>query len=125
MKRIVSLLLLAALAVPFVKAQTGNDWIYRVNFIPQSECPEGVTCPSEVKVDLNLSMIPDSSYIWLKIGSTAGSSDIYSRKYAYDNTFFQQSGVTTDGSGNVSISLGRYITGENFYVDMEIIESIE
>jgi len=122
MKRIMIILLFAAIAVHFVKAQTANDWIYRVNYIAQSDCPEDVTCPSEVKVDLNISMIPDSSYIWFKIGSTAGSSDIYNRKYAYDNTLLQQSNITTDSTGNISVSLGKYMIGEKFYVDMEIIE---
>jgi hypothetical protein len=125
MKKTIFILLLSVYACSFIKAQGGIDWIYRVDYIHPTDCPDSVICPSDVKVNLNKTAIPDSSYIWLKIGSNPGLYDIYSKKYAYDITLLQQDGVATDSIGNISISLGRYMVGENFFVDMEIIESIE
>jgi hypothetical protein len=124
MKKILISLLFAALTGTILYAQGGDSWLYRVNFVPQSDCPQGEVCPNEVKVDVNFANIPDSCYIWLKIGSTAGASDIYSKKIGNYSSMSAHPGFTTDSQGNTSISLGKYVVGDNFYVDMEIIEDM-
>lgn len=107
--------------LPLIHAQTEDEWVYQISFEDrQGEDPD--TWQTAVFVTVNLSLVPDSTLMVLKIGSVYGESDIYRRELLQCPELAAQTGVEfiDDGSA-IRVDLGQYtIEPENFYVDMEL-----
>lgn len=118
MKNLLFVLSLMALGT-VLKAQD-DGWINRTNFITTDHCVDSVTCYTLVVVDVNLATVPDSAQVQFNIGSTFGAGDIYSSKIVNAPSMFDLPNVSKDSLGNASVTLGEFIIGENFFVDVVI-----
>ena len=101
-------------------AQEGDDWINRINYNTTTDCPDSVNCYTEVFVDVNMKVVFDSAQICLKIGSTFGASDIYGKCFLNAPSLDAEAEVVRGEDGNIQVNLGRYLIGNDFFVDMII-----
>jgi hypothetical protein len=115
-------ILLIAMICLLSKATFSQDseWINRVNFEPTEQCLDSVNCYTQVIMEINPEKIPDSAWMWLKIGSEYGSDNIYSKKYQKTDSLTEQPEVAIDDQGIIIINLGSYIIAGDFFVDMSI-----
>ncbi|HAM97185.1 MAG TPA: hypothetical protein DCQ26_01100 [Marinilabiliales bacterium] len=106
-----------ALFVSFSVMAQDENWVNRISFNTTGNCPDSITCYTQISVEINLQALTDSVTITLIIGSTQGGNDIYNRQYLFTPSIYNQPGVTQGQGGNPVFNLGEYIITENFYVD--------
>jgi hypothetical protein len=102
--------------------QEGDDWINRISYNTTEECIDSIQCYTEVFVKVNMSVVLDSASICIKIGSTYGTDDIYGQCFLNAPSLKTEVGVASDQQGDITINTGKYIIGEEFFVDMTIKE---
>ena len=107
-----------------VQAQEGTTnedvWINRINMIETQECIDSVTCYTEVIIDVNPVVVPDSLFIKVTIGSSYGLSDIYLASYQNTPSIGDNENVEVIEGGVIKINMGKYIVTEAFFIDMGI-----
>jgi hypothetical protein len=95
-----------------------NEWTYKISYLTTDDCVDSVTCYTEIVINLNMVIVPDSTLMNFKIGSTFGAGDIYDASYYRTPALPELPEVSIDSLGNANISLGKYIVGDDYYVDV-------
>lgn len=120
MKKILLIIPILLISIIVFSQSAEDQWINRTKFFPTENCIDSVTCYTGVKVILNLPMIPDSAEVDIKLGTSHGLGDIYSRTVQKTSAIFSLPGVVQDSVGNAEIILGEYIIDENFFVNISL-----
>lgn len=101
-------------------SQEDEQWINRTRYEVTENCPDTINCFSQVYVDVNLSVIPDSAQILFNIGTTYGAGDIFTRQLQKTEAAFTLPDVEETEGGNISVYLGEYLIDEHFFVDIQV-----
>jgi hypothetical protein len=97
-----------------------DQWVNRISFNTTANCIDSLTCYTQIAIEINKDAIPDSAKVTLIIGSTPGTNDIYSKRFQYVPSIYNENEVSRNTDGNPVFILGEYIVTEQFYVDVFI-----
>ena len=84
------------------------DWIYQVSYRPTGEFVDSVNYYSNIYMDVNPSVLMDSSLLVLRIGTTSDASDIYYKEYRYTPAMYNDASVQLVNN-LIRFNMGKYV----------------